>query len=117
MNRSVDSNETIHYIIKQFGPINEPIDDELFENICDEIQSLPDNSSDIYELVLAAIELGKPDMLKYLLNTFIFDSKTLQDFKKHVEDYVIHEQNQGNDPREITLEFERIIRSKEKKKR
>jgi hypothetical protein len=116
--RGLQESETIHYIIKQFGTPNEPIDDELFENICDEIESLSDDQKDnLYELSLASIELGKPEMLNYLLGTFTPDSKTLKDFKKHVEEYVIHEQKEGNDPRKITLEFERIINQIENPKK
>ena len=56
----------INYIVNQFGPINENIDEYLLENILQEISTL-ESMDGVKELAFASIELGKPQILEYLL--------------------------------------------------
>ncbi len=101
------------YLITQFGKINEPIDEDLLEDIQDELSTLKEHA---FELSLASIELGKPKILEYLLEEYEFNPKEIRKMKKHVEEYVEHEESEGSsseDIEEMAREFEDLISNSE----
>ena len=99
----------MEYLVAQFGESNEPIDNDLLEDILEELSTMKEQ---VYELSLISIELGKPQILEYLLENNEFNYDQIRNFKKHVEDYVEQEEREDIDPEEIeeiTSQFEEII--------
>jgi hypothetical protein len=117
----------IDYLVSLFGEYNEIIDENLLDNIIDEISAiLEENDNDdkheiSEELVLASIELGKPQILEYLLENNDYSKETTSEFKKHIEDYVKSgededEEHYGQVP-EIIIMFEKLINDYEDPKK
>lgn len=88
----------MEYLISQFGRTNEPIDEDLLEDIIEEISTLKEQS---FELALASIELGKPQILEFLLESYQFTKNELKNLKKHVEEYVKNEEDEGTNQEDI----------------
>ena len=105
--------ENLDYLVSQFGETNEPIDENLLEDILEEVSVLEEQA---FELALASVELGKPQILEYLLGKYQFTRSEISDLKKHVEDYVKHETKQGTSQEEIEEiggTFEQLIKDAE----
>lgn len=92
-----------------FGKPDEPIDDEeLFHDICEELLAMKEYS---YKLALSSIELGKPQILEYILDNNDFTIEQIKNMKIAVENYV-------NKKKQTVLiivkNFETIIRNYER---
>ena len=105
------------YLVSQFGEVNEPIDEDLLDDILEEVTVLEDQA---YELAVVSIELGKPQILEYLLDTYDFTRKEIRQLKQFVEEYVEKEESQKTDPEEIEeigRKFEELITNAENPKK
>jgi hypothetical protein len=109
----------IKEFVLSFGNINEKIDEDDLNDILDELDTM---KLHLFELAIASIELGKPQILEYILHiNKSFTQSQINDLKKHVEEYVKHETKTRNieNVAHIIKHFEKSIGSyiRTKKKR
>jgi hypothetical protein len=71
-------------IVNIFGLKDEVISEEYLNVIIDELESINDLNTNI-ELAKRSIELGKDQILKYILDNNNFDKKQIDILKQHIK--------------------------------
>lgn len=95
---------TFDYLIESMGDQNEEIYDHDLDNIIDEIGSI--NTEYYFEFAKISIQLGKPQILKYIMSQCKFNKKELNSLKSGIDDYA-----QKHNCVNIALEFTKILKA------
>lgn len=106
----------LEIIINSLGEQNEEIDEDILNNIEDEINSINDEKA-YFILAKISIQLGKPQILDYLVKEFGFKQneigflyEEIKKYKKNQEKN-LEDSDDEEDLQEIMQEFAKIIKN------